>query len=194
MNTSRSISFSRIPVLHLRKDIWSHFPVCLVKMPYTDNHDRYAIRWHKKHLMEWSQGTPSYETIVKDRLMTALKTCSKWTVEPAANHDDLCVIAMNFSETPRVFDSLPDIEVADPSITTLEDMNKYFPVCWKIRNNKYYIEFHNTQVRALADKYSLPEDLMRFKIKEKLIKTLSTNWSVSPVNHTSLLCVVAKQS
>ncbi len=194
MSTSRSISFPRVPVLHLRKDIWSHFPVCLVKMPYTDNHDRYAIRWHKKNLTEWSQGIPFYEKVVKDRLMIALNTCPKWTVEPAANQDDLCVISMNFSETPRTFESLPDIYVQDPYLNSLDDMNKYFPVCWKIRNNKYYVEFHNTQVRALAEKHSIPEDLMRFKIKEKLIQTLSASWDVKPMDHTSILCVVAKHT
>jgi hypothetical protein len=164
---------SSIPSLRLRKDIWTHFPVCLIKMPYdTDGRDRYAIQWHQKNLTEWSQGIPQYPTITQLRLLRALKSCDKWNLETPKNPADLCVIAMNFSEEPKQFETLPDIYSSAPTPTKIDDLKKFFPVCWKVRQNAYHLEFHNTQVRALAEKHGVPEVEIERLTRQGLVRCL----------------------
>jgi hypothetical protein len=178
---------SNIPSLHLRKDIWSHFPVCLIRLPVTtDGRDRYAIQWHKKNLIEWSQGIPQYSVITQIRLLKALKTCDKWTLEPAQDPADLCVIAMRVPESPRKFERLPDLigaaKQSDLRIQDLDDLRAYLPVCWKSRNNRHTLEYHNTQVRALAEDLGITELEVRNLTYHTLVQLVSDNWMIHMTN------------
>ncbi len=170
---------NNIPSLRLRKDIWTHFPVCLIKMPYdTDGRDRYAIQWHQKNLTEWSQGIPQYQTITQLRLLRALKSCEKWRLETPQTPADLCVIAMNYSDEPRVVDALPNIYGSIPArIHKIDELKTYFPVCWKVRQNRWHLEFHNTHVRALAEKHGVPETAIEQLTRQGLVRCLREGWS-----------------
>jgi hypothetical protein len=179
---------NNIPSLRLRKDIWTHFPVCLIKIPYDkDGRDRYAIQWHQKNLTEWSQGIPQYQTITQLRLLRALKSCDKWRLETPKTPADLCVIAMNFSEEPKQFEALPDIYAPGPyTIRKIDDLKDFFPVCWKVRQNRWHLEFHNTWLRALAEKHGVPEAEIEHLTRQGLARCLNTNgWVFEPVTKTS---------
>jgi hypothetical protein len=181
-------TFSKIPTLKLRKDIWAHFPVCLLKHPDTDGRDRYSVQWHRQKLQEWSQGIPMYESVAKVRLLKALRDCDKWSVESAAQPQDICVIAMNFSNEPKVHPVLPAIFAPDPPIHTLEDLKDFFPVCWKQTKNAVSIEFHNTLVRALSERFKMPEPQLRAMVQDKLVKECQTLWNVQPSVRPSEIC------
>lgn len=143
-----TLSKITVPALSLRKDIWTHFPVCLVKIPNTDGRDRWAIQWHQKHLTDWSQNIPGYETITKLRLLKALMASPKWKVERASSPSDLCVIAMNFTEIEA--EKLPNLYAETKETTSIDDLRAYFPICWKKQENTYTFEFHNSLVKSLA--------------------------------------------
>lgn len=178
------LSNSSVPSLRLRKDIWTHFPVCLVKTPTTDGRDRYSVQWHKKNLAEWSQNIPGYENVAKFRLMQALVSSDRWTVERPVQSDDICVIAMNFSAesvTEKAKD-LPNL-TTDPTIEFIDDLKNYFPIVWKKsshvgRTGKFVLEFHNTQVRALAQKLGVDEADVRRDVLLKMIPILEAKWRV----------------
>ena len=186
------VPISALPSLHLRKDIWTHFPVCLIKLPYqNDNRDRYAVQWHQKNLSEWSQGITGYETITRLRLLKALVNSTKWNVESPANPGDLCIIAMKFDEEPKTFSSLPDIYCENPVIKTVDDLKTYFPVCWKHRGPSYAFEFHNTFVRALSKKYDVSEIEIRSHVLNRMIPLMRmNNWSVQLPTKTNEICSV----
>lgn len=177
------LSRESLPSLKLRKDIWTHFPVCLVKLPMAqDGRDRYAIQWHQKNLTEWSQGIPQYSIITQVRLLKALKTSPKWTIEQPTTPGDLCVIAMNVqsnpendgvaTELPRLFDTLPE------NVTSVETLREFLPICWKSKNNRYTLEFHNTHVRGLALKHGITELEVKTMVVQKLRDCLSSTWEV----------------
>jgi hypothetical protein len=177
-------SFS-LPTLKLRKDIWTHFPVIVDKVtaPNQDNRERYSILWHKTHLEEWGQGIPFYACHVKERLMKALKACDRWTVEDVdANSDALCVIAMKIPETKPVVDFLPAIYAPNPIIHTVEDLHKYFPVCWNSKRSRRFIslEFHVTNLTALSKRFNIPESELRVQIQERVKEECEKRWKVSP--------------
>jgi hypothetical protein len=176
-------SSNTIPSLRLRKDIWTHFPVCLVKQPvHSDGRDRYAIQWHQKNLTEWSQGIPKYTIVTHCRLLRALSTSDKWDIEEPRNQGDLAIIAMKFSDKPREFDQMPNLFDNHHTIRTVEDIKTNFPICWKTRKNGYVLEFHNTMVRAMADRWGVSEKEIREKTLVKLRESLegSCEWSLSP--------------
>ena len=180
------------PTLRLRKDIWTHFPVCLIKLPPSADHrDRYAVQWHHKNLETWCQKIPSYDNLVKMRLMKALAESDRWSLEPPTSKADLCIIAMNFSEEPRHFHTLPNLYAPCVEITAIDDIKKYFPICWKSRKNAHTLEFHNTFVRALAEKHGLDElDIRRITL-ERLMPILQKSWSVvSPSKTCSAICTI----
>ena len=188
---------SNIPSLRLRKDIWTHFPVILIRLPFSsDSRDRYAVQWHKKNLIEWSQSIPHYTAITQVRLLKALKTSDKWTIECPQNPADLCVIAMRIPDEPRQFDALPDI-IGDsvPAIHNIDDVKTYFPVCWKSRNNRHTLEYHNTQVRALAEKMGVTELEVRNVTFHKLLAALSTHWEIAISNKVNSheICTIVRK-
>lgn len=187
-------SFSNIPNLKLRKDIWSHFPVCLIKHLDTDGRDRYSIQWHRQKLQEWSQGIPMYESVAKVRLLQALRDCNKWSVEPSNQHHVICVIAMNFSNETKVHSVLPAIFAPSPPIHCIEDLKDFFPVCWKQTKNGLSLEFHNTLVRALSERFKMPEPQLRDMVQEKLMNECQTLWIVHPSSRPSQICkLIPKQ-
>ncbi len=195
MNHVSFSTLANLPKLKLRKDIWSHFPVCLLKHPDTDGRDRYSIQWHRHHLQEWSQGIPLYESVVKVRLLKALRESDKWTVMPPQNPQDICVIAMNFSTEPKSHSQLPAIFAPSPRIHTIEDLKDFFPVCWKSTKNGYSIEFHNTLVKALSERFKIVEPEMRVLVQEKLKQECVNTWDVLPPIRNSEICrLVVKQS
>jgi hypothetical protein len=175
-----------IPSLRLRKDIWTHFPVCLIKLPpSSDGHDRYAVQWHQKNLQTWCQKIPQYEQLVQMRLLKALAMSDRWTLEVPRCRGDLCVISMKFSEEPKQFHTLPDMYATSPDIHTVEDIKAYFPICWKTRKNAHSLEFHNTFVRALAQKYGVDDLEIRRITLERLMPILQTHWTVVPPTKTT---------
>lgn len=185
--------FDTLPSLTLRKDIWTHFPVCLIKLPSSDGHDRYAVQWHQKNLDNWCQKIPQYEEIVRIRLLKALAISDRWTLEVPKMHGDLCVISMNFAE-PKQYHTLPDIYAESMDVQTVDDIKKYFPICWKSRKNAHTLEFHNTFVRALAQKYGVNDlDIRRITL-DRLMPILKNNWTVElPTKITSSeLCTIHK--
>jgi hypothetical protein len=172
-----TISKISIPTLSLRKDIWTHFPVCLVKIPTLDSRDRWAVQWHQKHLAEWSQDIPGYETITKLRLLKALMASPKWKVERASAPSDLCVIAMNFTDPKDI--PQPNLFAAEKPIQTIHDVKDYFPVCWKRHGNKYAFEFHNLAVKNMAREKNMDESYIREKTIQDILPILSTLGTVS---------------
>ncbi len=184
-----------LPSLRLRKDIWTQFPVCLIKLPYSaDGRDRYAIQWHQKNLDSWCQKIPQYESIVRIRLMYALASSDRWTVEAPHQHGDLCVIAMKFSEEPRQFHTLPDLRAEHMDLKSIDDVKEYFPVCWKSRNNRHTLEFHNTFVRALATKHGVDElEIRRLTLDRMLPALKSAGWNMDmPTKTSSEICTIHK--
>lgn len=188
---------STLPCLRLRKDIWTQFPVCLIKLPYSaDGRDRYAVQWHQKNLDMWCQKIPQYEMIVSARLLHALISSQRWTVEIPQMGSDLCIIAMNFSVESREFHTLPDLRAQSIELQTVEDIKKYFPVCWKTRKNRHSLEFHNTFVRALANKYSLDELEIRSMTMNLIMPALkSAGWSIElPTKNSAEICTIHHMS
>jgi hypothetical protein len=183
--------FDSIPSLRLRKDIWTHFPVCLIKLPTTDGRDRYAVQWHQKNLDTWCQKIPQYEELVRFRLLKALAMSDRWSLEVPKTHGDLCVIAMNFSEEPRNFHTLPDMYAETVDIQKVDDIKNYFPICWKSRKNAHTLEFHNTFVKALAQKHGVDELDIRRTTLERLMPILKESWTVVAPNKTSsAICTI----
>ena len=172
-----------LPSLHLRKDIWTHFPVCLVKMPYSDGRDRYAIQWHQKNMTEWSQGIPQYPMITQCRLMHALKKSVKWDVEPPKTSTDLCVIAMRYEDAlvplkeEVVQPAVLDVETP-PVIQHIEELRDLFPVCWKAQQSVVHLEFHNTLVRSMAKARGVSEMEIRLRTLRLLPKALGDRWEM----------------
>jgi hypothetical protein len=189
---------NNIPSLRLRKDIWTHFPVCLIKLPTEDGRDRYAVQWHQKNLTEWSQGIPHYPLITQHRLLSALKQSDKWSLENPKTPADLCVIAMKFSESPKPLAYVPNL-FAHPSvigdIKDIEDLKHYFPVCWKSSHNRYVLEFHNTWVRAIAEKENLTEFEVHTLTLQKLKVALTCHWNLQPTSkqNSQEICVITRK-
>jgi hypothetical protein len=143
----------------------------------------------------WCQNIPQYEIIVRMRLMNALVSSDRWKVETPKQSGDLCVIAMNFSEEPKQFHTLPDIYAPSINIKTIDDVKTYFPVCWKSRKNRHTLEFHNTFVKALATKHSVDELEIRRVTMNRLMNALRQDgWNVElPAKvTTSEICTVNK--
>lgn len=160
-----------------------------------DGRDRYAVQWHHKNLDAWCQMIPQYNTIVRLRLIKALAASDRWSLEPPVRPGDLCIIAMRFSEEHREFNSLPDIRAEVTPLVNVEDIKKYFPVCWKSRNNVHTLEFHNTFVRALAQKYSMDElEIRHLTIKRLMTSLKNYDWIVSIPEKitTSEICIIHK--
>lgn len=200
--SSFSSIHSNIPSLHLRKDIWTHFPVCLIKLPFAaDCRDRYAVQWHKHNLKEWSQGIPQYPAITLIRLLKSLTACDKWSVEAPAAPGDLCVIAMNIPAAPKdVSGTLPAFRNAlqnpELSVASIDELRRHLPVCWKSRNNRYTLEYHNTHVRALAAEFGLSELEVQNLTYHKLVAMLEDEWEIRPSNkvQSNEICTVVRRS
>ena len=194
MSPSFLSTFSNVPSLRLRKDIWTHFPVCLIKLPYSqDGRDRYAVQWHQKNLESWGQHIPQYTTIAQIRLIKSLAASEKWSMERPQKPGDLCVIAMKFSEEPREFDHLPSMSAG--SIASIEDLKDAFPVCWKTQKNRHTLEFHNTMVRAMAHARGVDELVIRHEVLAQMLPALEkSGWVVEPKSkpNSSEICVVHK--
>jgi hypothetical protein len=181
-----------IPTLKLRKDIWAHFPVCLVKLPTQhDSRDRYAIQWHKKNLSQWSQNISDYTKVAHKRLIVSLQTSDKWDIEEPINNDDLCVVAMRIPDE-KVIDStkLPNIYADQIVLNSIDDLKDYFPVCWKFNNNIAILEFHNTNLRALSQFHNVAESDLKSFVQKTMIPILDSKWKMLPAVRTGEICRV----
>jgi hypothetical protein len=184
---------SSVPVLKLRKDIWSHFPVCLVRLASTsDNRERYAVQWHKKNLSDWSQQISNYEEVTKNRLMQALYNCDRWEVGLASSTNDICIIIMNpprqtmQPQLPIVH--LPNIYANDKTIDSISDLRSYFPVCWRRKGERYIVDFHKTDLRALSQYHMISEDQLKSYISHALIQSIQNKWRILPGSTASEVC------
>jgi hypothetical protein len=182
-----TLSKITVPALSLRKDIWTHFPVCLVRIPTTDSHDRWAIQWHQKHLADWSQNIPGYETITKLRLLKALMASPKWKVEKPSSPSDLCVIAMNYAEMDP--EKLPALYAEKKEVTRIDDLRAYFPICWKKQENTYAFEFHKSLVKALARHTHSNDSTIQKNTMDGLLPILRTFGEVEIRNNQLFLTV-----
>jgi hypothetical protein len=158
-----------IPTLSLRKDIWTHFPVCLVKIPTKDGNERWAVQWHQKNLTDWSQDIPGYETITKLRLFHALMACPNWKVEKPETSGDLCILTMISPDT----NSVPALFADTKAIRKLDDVKDYFPVCWKRKDNMYSFDIHKARLKALARVHHQSESDLYQKTVSELLPILS---------------------
>lgn len=187
-------SFHSVPSLKLRKDIWTHFPVCLVKLTNSeDGMDRYSVQWHQKHLQEWSQGIHLYSTVTKARLLKALSMASdRWTLGPPAHSEDLCTITMKVSDKSsreKTDQVLPDFLNSNPVVTSIESMKQYLPICWKLQKARYSIEYHNTELRSLSEMHGIPESELKIQILQKCIQWAEQNrWKMLPSTKASEVC------
>jgi hypothetical protein len=97
---------SMYPVLSLRKDIWTHFPVILVPLGKgNDGAERHAVAWHRKRLALWRGFRPQsygewmdFEECIEDRLMKSLRLSARWVVEPPQSEDQICIIRMLYGD------------------------------------------------------------------------------------------------
>jgi hypothetical protein len=185
------------PVLSLRKDIWTHFPVILKPLGAgQDGAERHAVMWHRKRLVEWRKQHTSdkltwmnYESVTEFRLMKSLRDSARWVVEPATDSTQICILRMLYG------DQAPLMQRADlralmyeqkPVLTCLNDIKMYFPVVWhRVDDNKrlYSIELYEKKIT---------EPCTREAIVEKLMNALraSSSWTVLPPVGTSGVCVL----
>jgi hypothetical protein len=179
------------PRLFARKDIWENFPVsCIPLGRGEDGADRHAIVWHTFNLAMWRETKTTdyfeamdYAAITESRLMKALGKCRKWTVEPALNEGQICVIRMNFDAAkapaaPLTLETGSEI----PTLTRLMDIKAHFPVVWretpsKSANKIYAIEIFNKQLREMST--AAGRDLTT-EVTDRLMAALkmSTSWRV----------------
>jgi hypothetical protein len=140
-----------VPDLTLRRGIWENFPVCLLPITDGDGTERYAIVWHRKNLQDWRRDRANsadefdyYDIFCEERLMYALRQFKhKYTVEPARNNTQICVIAMVFHSAPV---SAPEM----PVFKRLPEIQTYFPIVWQMEGKTAHIEFHRGKLAAAA--------------------------------------------
>ncbi len=93
----------KTPVLKLRKDIWSHFPVNVDSMGRGANGaDRYCVEWHNMKVRQMAKDAGKTEGDMKatllPQLLHALAKSSAWKVEaPPPGSKCVAVIAMQFA-------------------------------------------------------------------------------------------------
>lgn len=186
------MNFISLPSLKLRKDIWTHFPVCLNlhTIKYADNRDRYSISWDNKKLKEWSQNIPFYATVAEERLIKSLRASDRWTIEASQKPGDICVIAMTIPTETKIHTLLPAIYAPNPEIQSIEDLIKFFPVCWRQNVKKGYtiLTFHSTLLRALSRRYNVLESELRTMLTEKIQAECEKVWRVVPSFESTEIC------
>ena len=195
-----SISASSVfPILNLRKDIWTHYPVNLVPLGKgEDGAERHAIVWHRKRLQNWRADYPkqyanwlSFETWTKFRLFHSLRNSSHWIVEEPKEESHLCVIKMLYNNQAPKPVLLP-IHEALPNLTSLNDIKDYFPVVWhkKSEQHVYSIELYSKKLKDAKTLFGY--DLTEI-CKSRLIASLkaSTAWKVTQsVENGSEFCEI----
>jgi len=156
-----------MPDLTMRKGIWEHFPVTLVKLDDRDGTERYAIEWHKKHLKEWKEERSAsmeewmeYQAYAEFRLLHALRAHShKYVIEPPRTKDQIVIIAMAHTG-PRA-DAGPRANVAPrnafagPVLRKLNDIKEHFPVVWhpvegRRGKSTYALELFGKKLREMS--------------------------------------------
>lgn len=198
-----SISISTVfPILNLRKDIWTHYPVNLVPLGKgSDGAERHAIVWHRKRLQMWRVNYPkqydswlTFETWTKFRLFHSLRNSAHWIVEPANEESQLCVIKMLYgNQAPKPV--LLPINEALPNLTCLNDIKDYFPVVWHKQEESngqqcYSIELYSKKLKEAKALFGY--DLTEI-CKERLVASLkaSTAWKVtSNPENSNMVCVI----
>jgi hypothetical protein len=197
-----------MPLLSLRKDIWYHFPVTVTET----KSGSYAIRWHRKNYLEARENVDhffdylDFEENTYRRLLKALNASRYWTVGPAQDRDDLCVITMNASEKadesmfvkPTKTLVLPSKSLEDdgweqvgakvPVLKRLNDIKVHFPVVWRAvegaKVSTYSLELHG---KTLKEK-----GLNAKEVKTDLLKALrlSTSWTVKAATNDKEVCQI----
>jgi len=148
-----------VPDLTKRKGIWENFPVILDRIADYRGKERYALVWHKKNLSEWREhrGAPSaaaavfmeYESYVEYILFHSLNQYTHlYKVLPPANNNQIAILEMVKSPSPRHDDRLPVLR-------KLNDIKEHFPVVWhavdgRAGKSTYALELHGKKVRDLS--------------------------------------------
>ena len=90
------------PVLRLRKDIWTHFPVNVDPMGKGENGaERHCVEWHNGKVRQLAKEAGKSDTAMKatllPHLLHALSKSNAWTVEaPPPGSKCAAIIAMRF--------------------------------------------------------------------------------------------------
>ena len=195
-----SIPSIPLPMLHHRKDIWEQFPVNLVPLGRGDDGaERHAIEWNRKKLLEARESLPedawwTFESSLERHLLVALRSSPHWSVEPAQNNKQLCIIRMAFS-TKAQKKGRTDVKTErsiTPLLTCLNDIKRFFPVVWHSLDDadgkkRYSIELHHAGVQTMTNALGYNAE----KSIETLLLTAlnaSTSWTVETAELCGEVC------
>ena len=156
------------PLLLMRKDIWTLFPVTVVPLGSDANGaECHAIEWHMKNLRRWNMP----RVVAYDHLMNALRSSRKWYVDPPRDGNMLCVIRMRFRA------AIPT-PVETPSLTCLNDIKHYYPVVWHpvVSSSEYPVY----SVEIYANLLAKMTKAAGYDVTEKVKKELAAALKASP--------------
>ena len=176
------------PDLALRKGIWENFPVILDNLPPRDGTERYAIKWHEKHLKEQREKVPQlwvewheYQAFTEFRLFHALRKYShKYRILPAEAPGQILILEMVHAEgAPRAAHP-----VGVPILRKLNDIKEHFPVVWHAvqgRDGKstYALELFGKKIKEISA--TVGHDVTG-EVKSQLTRALEASraWTVLP--------------
>ena len=178
----------KTPDLALRKGIWENFPVILDRLPPRDGTERYAIKWHEKHLEEQRDQVPrlwvewhEYQAFTEFRLFHALrKYTHKYRIMPAEAPGQILVLEMVHAEgAPRVAHP-----VGVPILRKLNDIKEHFPVVWhpvqgREGKSTYAMELFGKKIKEISA--TVGHDVTA-EVKSQLKRALEASraWTVLP--------------
>lgn len=182
-----------VPDLTLRKGIWTAFPVILKPVDDFDGTARYSIDWH------WDNLDASFETqgrnldllewedILRQRLFYSLRAFSnKYTIEPARDANQLCVISMVHLPRSEVVEEIATAvpAAARHGVRRALDILKMAPVSWDREGAKHTVKPHNKKCKELG--------LSEAAVKKDLLAALATcgDCVVTASNIKGILCIV----
>ena len=150
----------KTPDLALRKGIWENFPVILDRLEDRDGTERYAVKWHEKHLKDWENTMPEqwadyyeYKTFAEFRLFHALRKYShKYRLMPAELPGQIAVLEMVHAEGAPKKAPHP---VGVPVLRKLNDIKEHFPVVWhpvdgKAGKSTYALELFGKKLKEIS--------------------------------------------
>ena len=172
--TEEALCDYTVPDLTLRKGLWENYPVDVKPVMSTDGTERYSISWNADKLETWAKArAESYDEYTDyaewchARLFYALEQYShKYTVEPAQDDSQICVIAM--VHAPRVV-------VASARVTKKAiDILRSHPVSWEREGALHYVKAHNKNLGLRTDTPKSEADRIRANAKAALLAELAT--------------------
>ena len=167
------------PVLKMRKDIWTAFPVNLIPLGTdADGAERHAVAWDYARFTSDTNLRES-ENSTRERLLSALQASTKWVVESMTCKYCICVIRMVFNGYQ------PTERRRGTTLKAIADIYKFFPAVVHSVNNganngsngAYSIELHSKRIEKLSEikGYDVSEE-----VRSELLCALkaSNSWRV----------------